>query len=193
METLASRNIDPAFIYYIYLREQALVGELASASPSAPEVESLLRMPGGPNGKPFYRPMKERGAGGKGEVLRESFWVAENVPGSWSPKSLKRLKGAGWLVNDANQYELPADHVARARKTLLNDVPVSAVAFGGYFLRNDGFVIDGDPSASDVVEGLRARFVFRAEHDLDFATLFDPTPPANVQFSWFESVGGANR
>jgi hypothetical protein len=189
LEQLGSRNIDPAFLYYLYLREQDLRGELASASPKSAEVEYLMRVPGGPTDKPFYRPLKESGAG-KGEVLRESFWIAENISGSWSPKSLKRLKMAGWLVNDEFQYELPPDHPRLALDNLLLGTKVSALAFGGYVLRNDGFVLDGTPTPYDIIDGLRDRFQLGSE-DEAFDMLFDtdvPEPDA-VDFDWFEPVG----
>jgi len=161
--------------------------ELDLASPSSPELQALLAMPGGPEGRPYYRPLRERGDR-TGELLR-SFWLQPNLAGSWSPRSLKRLVPASWLVNDQNQYVMPDDHPQLAKTNLLFNTNVSAIAMGSYFLRNDGFAIRGDPVSGDVIAGFRRKFLYHADHDDEFRLLFDSTTP-DVEFDWFEPANG---
>jgi hypothetical protein len=185
IDLLGKRLIHPAFIYYLYLRKMAAQRRLSEASSSSAEVQNLLVMPGGPEGRPYYRPLRERG-NREGELLR-TFWLQTNLAGSWSPASLKRLAPAAWLVNDANQYVIPDRHAALAKEKLLFGNPVSAIAMGGYFLRNDGFVLDGEGRGDDVIAGLRQKFLFDRRSNDEFITMFDRTVP-EVGFSWFEPV-----
>lgn len=179
---LGSRPIDPAFIYYLHLRRKWIVDELHSASAS--DVKALLRVPGGPANKPHYRPLRERRQ--NANVIEQGFWVSQNLAGSWSPRSLRRLGGAGWLVNSDNQYVMPEDHAARARSSLLYDEPVGAYAFAGYFLRNDGLIISGDPEPDDLIAALRDKFDFGST-DSDFDDFFDSSIP-EVDFAWLEPM-----
>ena len=183
IDTLGGRRIHPAFIYYLYLRKMDLRDELDLASASSAELQALLAMPGGPADRPYYRPLRERGDR-TGELLR-SFWLQPNLAGSWSPKSLKRLTPAAWLVSDSNQYVLPDDHASLAKTKLLFNANVSALAMGSYFLRNDGFVIDGDPVSGDVVAGFRQKFLYQVDNDDEFELLFDSAIP-EVDFDWLE-------
>lgn len=182
---LGGQRIHPAFIYYLYLRKMSAAGELSSASASSAEVQDLVRMPGGPEGRPYYRPLRERGDR-TGELLR-SFWMQDNIAGSWAPSSLKRISPAAWLVDGENHYVLPDGHAGLARRELLFENTVSALAMGCYFLRNDGFVLDGPAQPDDVLEGFRQKFRFDDEHSGEFDLLFDVSVP-DVAFAWFEPV-----
>lgn len=186
IDLLGHRKIHPAFIYYLYLRARAADGNLSEASASAPEVVSLVQMPGGPPGKPYYRPLRERGD--RTGVLLRTFWMQRNLAGSWSPASLNRIAAAHWLVNGTQDgYVLPADHAAMTRERLLFDQPVSALAMGAFFLRNDGFLLDDGGGSSDVVEGFRRKFRFGTDGESEFSALFDLASP-NVSFNWFEPI-----
>lgn len=187
IDTLGGRRIHPAFIYYLYLRKMDLRDELDLASASSAELQALLVMPGGPEGRPYYRPLRERGDR-TGELLR-SFWLQPNLAGSWSPGSLKRIASAAWLVSDDNEYVLPEDHARLAKARLLFNDRVSAIAMGSYFLRNDGFAISGEPVSSDVIAGFRRKFLYHADHDDEFELLYDSATP-DVDFDWFEPAGG---
>ncbi len=70
---------------------------------------------------------------------------------------------------------------------MLYNKPVSALAIGAYFLRNDGFVLLGEPTAQDVVAGFRVRFDYPAEADDEFAKLYSDEIP-DVMFDWFAPV-----
>lgn len=185
IERLGGQKIHPTFIFYLYLRKQQVEGTLADASSSSREVFDLLRMPGGPPGKPYYRPFRERGTR-QGELLR-SFWLGDNVAGSWSPRSLNRQVASRWLVDSSGAYVVPRDHTARAKTEMLYGETVPAVAIGAYFLRNEGFIIDGEPSPNDIVSAFRVKFRYDESHDNEFTELFDGMT-SSTEFRWFESA-----
>jgi hypothetical protein len=182
IDTLASQKLHPTFVMYLYLRVQHRAGTIADASASSDEVLSLIKMPGNPT-KPYYFPLIDRGER-TGKPL-PSFWRAPNISGSWSPGSLGRQAPAGWLATSGG-YTLPDDHVERAFKQMLYEVPVSAVAMGSYFLRNDGFQLSGEPGPADVVTAFRDKFDYPVSADKEFSQLFTTAPPSNAAFNWFE-------
>lgn len=184
IDTLGNQKLHPTFVMYLYLRKEHRAGRLEAASASSEEVLSLIRMPGNP-AKPYYFPLIDRGTR-TGNPL-PSFWRAKNIPGSWSPGSIFRQKGGGWLGVATGGYAIPDDHVNRAFKDLLFETPVSAHALGAYFLRNDGFALSGVPSAEDVVSGFRAKFDYPEAADSEFAQLFTSDVPGDIGFDWFES------
>lgn len=83
-------------------------------------------------------------------------------------------------------YAMPDDHVERAFSHLLYQTPVSALALGAYFLRNDGFVLSGDPSALDVIAGFRSKFDYPQDAEDEFTRLFLTDVPHDDEFAWFE-------
>jgi len=184
IDTLGAQKLHPTFVMYLYLRKEHRAGRLAEASASSDELLSLIQMPGHPT-KPYYFPLIDRGVR-SGSPL-PSFWRARNISGSWSPGSIFRLKGGGWMGLAGGGYALPGDHVERAFKDLLYETPVSVLALGAYFLRNDGFVLSDEPSAQDVVAGFRTKFDYPpGDADDEFARLFTTGGAGTTRFSWFE-------
>ena len=182
IDTLGAQRLHPTFVMYLYLRAQQRAGVLTEASASSEELLSLIRMPGHPV-KPYYFPLIDRGKR-TGKPLA-TFWRASNIPGSWSPGSIRRLQGGSWLGADESAYAMPDNHIELALKQMLYNKPVSALAMGAYFLRNDGFVLSGQPVAEDLIAAFRARFDYPAAVDSEFAQLFD-TDISTVPFEWFE-------
>jgi hypothetical protein len=184
IETLGAQKLHPTFVMYLYLRKESRAGRLSSAAASSGEVESLIRMPGHPT-KPFYFPLIDRGVR-SGSPL-PTFWRAENISGSWSPGSIYRQKRGGWMGVATGGYTLPGDHVERAFKDLLYEVPVSALALGCYFLRNDGFVLSDDPTPEHAIAGFRAKFDYPDDAEDEFDRLYTTdVPVADAGFSWFD-------
>lgn len=183
IHTLGAQKLHPTFVMYLYLRKEYRAGRLGDASASSEDVLSLIRMPGNTT-KPYYFPLIDRGE--RTDKPLPSFWRAKNIPGSWSPGSIFRQKGGGWLGVATGGYAMPDDHVERAFSHLLYETPVSALALGAYFLRNDGFVLSGDPSALDVVAGFRSKFDYPEDADNEFLRLFSTDVPDDDEFAWFE-------
>ncbi|WP_280428046.1 hypothetical protein [Nocardia brasiliensis] len=180
IDALGARRLHPTFVMYLYLRKHQRAGTIDTASASSDEVIALITMPGNPD-KPYYFPLTERGA----RSAAPRFWRRPNIPGSWSPKSINRLKGGGWLGLPEGGYVVPGDGLDRAFSELLFGEPVSALAMGAYFLRNDGFVLAGEPGPDDLIAAFRSKFDFPAEADHEFAKLFTTAPPRE-RFEWFD-------
>jgi hypothetical protein len=183
IDTLGARRVHPTFVPYLYLRMHARAGTLASASASSAELLALIDMPGNAL-KPYYFPLISRGRRRPGELLH-TFWRAPNIPGTWSPASIHRQAVGSWLANEAGEYVMPDNHSELARRQMLYDSPVSAWAMGAYFLRNDGFVLEGEPTAEDLVSAFRTRFDFLASTGHEFVRLYTDEVP-EVDFPWFE-------
>ena len=184
IDTLGALRLHPTFVMYLYLRVQERAGKLDTASAKSEELLKLIEMPGNPT-KPYYFPFIDRGKR-TGKPL-STFWRAENISGSWSPGSIRRLQGGGWLGADESAYAWPDNHVDLALQQMIYNKPVPALAVGAYFLRNDGFVLSGEPSAEDVIAGFRTRFDYPADTDDEFAKLYSSDVP-DVAFDWFEPV-----
>lgn len=183
IDTLGAQKLHPTFVMYLYLRKENRAGGLSAAAASSGEVESLIRMPGHPT-KPYYFPLIDRGK--RTDKPLPTFWRAENISGSWSPGSIYRQKGGGWMGVVTGGYTLPEDHVERAFKDLLYEQPVSALALGCYFLRNDGFVLSGEHTALDVIAGFRTRFDYPEDAEDEFVRLFTTDVPPDEGFAWFD-------
>lgn len=186
IDTLGAQRLHPTFVMYLYLRTQQRAGKLADASASSDELLALIKMPGNAT-KPYYFPLIDRGKR-TGKPL-PTFWRAENIPGSWSPGSIRRQQGGGWLGADESAYAWPNDHIALALDQMLYKTPVSALAVGAYLLRNDGFVLSGDPGPDDVIAGFRTKFDYPDDAQAEFTTLFTTDPPTEISFAWFEPAG----
>lgn len=184
IDTLGAQRLHPTFVMYLYLRVQQRAGKLATASASSDELLALIAMPGHPV-KPYYFPLIDRGKR-TGKPLA-TFWRASNIPGSWSPGSIRRQQGGGWLGASESAYAMPDDHVDLALRQMLYSKPVSALATGAYFLRNDGFVLSGEPTAEDVIAGFRTKFDYPPDTDNEFSQLFSTDAP-DVLFDWFAPV-----
>lgn len=183
IDTLGAQKLHPTFVMYLYLRVQQRAGKLATASAKSDELLKLIEMPGNPT-KPYYFPLIDRGKREPGKLL-PTFWRAENISGSWSPGSIRRLQGGGWLGADESAYAWPENHVELARTQMLYNKPVSALAVGAYFLRNDGFVLSGDPIPNDLVAAFRSKFDYPEDAQDEFAKLFMTDVPTDTDFAWF--------
>jgi hypothetical protein len=184
IDTLGAQRLHPTFVMYLYLREQNRAGKLSEASAASEEVTSLIKMPGNP-ARPYYFPLIDRGKR-TGKPL-PTFWRAENIAGSWSPGSIQRLQGGGWL-GGSGVYSMPDNHAELALGQMLYGSAVSALAMGAFFLRNDGFILSGDPGAADVIAGFRARFDYPDDANDEFDSLYSSDIPTDVDFEWFEAA-----
>lgn len=180
---LSSQAIHPTFLLYLYLRTQARAGKLAAASPSDESLLALMRMPGHAT-KPWYFPLVDR-AKDRSKPIPQA-WRANNVPGRWSPGSIRPESPGGWLLGPGSTYAWPDNHDELAFEKMLYGKPVPALAMGAYFLRNDGFVLSGDPAAQDIIAGFRAKFDYPDDADDEFARLFTTDVPDDDGLDWFD-------
>ncbi|MCC9055086.1 hypothetical protein LOK55_12510 [Microbacterium sp. F2E] len=188
IDALGVQRLHPTFVMYLYIRALDRAGTLENASASDPELLALITMPGNPT-KPYYFPLIDRGD--RTKMPLPSFWRSRNIPGSWSPGSIRRLQGGGWLGASESAYVLPPNHVDLAFDQMLYGKRTSALALGAYFLRNDGFHITGEPSEADVVAGFRSKFDYPAEADDEFHKLFHTETPG-IDLEWFEPQAAPN-
>lgn len=136
IDTLTSRPAHPFFIAYLHIRARGVeMGRMSQISPRWNDLGRLLAVPGGPPGKPYYRPLLS------GQVRdRSRYWMNENLAGSWAPSSLREGQPPLRVVDRAGQlFSLREDHASLARHHLLFDQPISVMALAAYLYRNYGF------------------------------------------------------
>lgn len=183
INTLGAQKLHPTFVMYLYLRVQQRGGKLSTASAMSDELLKLIEMPGNPT-KPYYFPLIDRGKREPGKLL-PTFWRAENISGSWSPGSIRRQPAGGWLGADESAYAWPQNHMELARTQMLYNEPVSSLAMGAYFLRNDGFVLSGEPGPDDLIAAFRSKFSYPDDAQDEFVKIFTVEVPTDINFAWF--------
>lgn len=184
IETLGKQKIHSAFMMYLYLRMEASKGKLGQASPSSEELRSLIEIPGNPE-SPYYAPMLDRGPRDAGPL--PGFWRKKNLAGIWGAATLRRAASLSWLTNGSGQYAMPDDNADLALTNLLYGTRVSAAAIAAFFLRDQVFVKDREPTVDDLIDTFRGRFGFLPDEEADFVQLFDVRVPALPDAGpWFQ-------
>lgn len=181
------RRIHPFFPAYLHLRQQAaLQGTLTSIRPAWSDLGELLDVPGGPYGRPYFRPFWDQRREGGQE------WLNPNLAGSYSPSSIRAVPRKVIDVNDDGTFVLKESHWELARLHLAAGQQVPALALAGFFFRNDGFATNPatpPPTADDLVLEFRRTFGYTSAEDDEFNHLFTTdwpgTPPP-----WFEAWTG---
>lgn len=143
--TLKPLPIHETYPVFLHLRRRAEVLQRFTAlQPDwQGEVHDWLDVPEGPPNKPHFRPFTTRGS------TNAAYWMARNLPGSYSPASLRGMRTL--YVDAQDQYILPTlasgepdPRVIRAR--LMADDQVPAWALAAFLFRNRRFIVDqGDP------------------------------------------------
>ncbi len=182
IQELQSQPIHPFFLAYLHLRQRAAEqGSTEEIQPQWEQIGQYLRVPGGPPGKPYYRPFVST----KGSDPAR-FWLNQNLAGSYAPSSLRSLPRKVVGI-EGNHFSLLPNHAQAAKEHLLKEIRVSAVALAAYFYRDFGFTVaDREPTPADLVEVLRQDFLF-GSGEPDFAALFVTLVPAGVAV-WFEPL-----
>ncbi|WP_240555294.1 hypothetical protein [Streptomyces albus] len=183
LTTLKGQRIHEHFPAYLQLRKLAVASSsLTDLRPEWKEVSDLLWMPGGPPTKPHYRPFSS--VNRKDET---GYWYNRNLAGSYAPKSM-RATSAFMLNSNGDGYELPVDHAQQALERLLKGEQVPAWAIAAYYLRNYGFVFDGDGGYDELISAFKDEFGF--EKGTDFDVLFKDEEPTQLPGDWFEPFPG---
>lgn len=179
---LTKQQIHPFFLAYLHLRKQAAAQESEQdIRPNWEQLGELMRMSGGPPGKPYFRPLWH----GKGADPGR-YWLNPNLAGSYSPSSLRDVP---YLVVDRNasRFSLKPNHAALARKFLLYDETVSVFALGAYLYR-DFAILDGmPPGPLDLARLVYREFAFGGDSVGEAAALFSSEVP-NQPAAWFEPL-----
>jgi hypothetical protein len=183
---LLEQRIHPIFPAYLHLRQQsARQGSLTAIRPTWTELGDLLRVPGGPVGKPHYRPFWNR----RSEAGQA--WLGPNLAGSYSPSSLRTTKPARVLdTNPDGSYVLRDRHWELAGENLTDGERVPALALASYLLRNYAILSESDPTRDDLVNLFLGFFGYQSPaDDEEVAYLYD-RDWHGPDDAWFESPKG---
>jgi hypothetical protein len=180
---LKRSKVHPFFLAYLHLRKHASEqGTDTGISADWDELGEYLAVPGGPPGKPYYRPVWN---GNVNNVSR--YWLNPNIAGSYAPSS---LRGVPRKVIDTNgsQFILRPNHTQRALTHLLYNGTISSLAFAAFFYRDHGFAADDLPEPADLEMVLRRDLRF-ADDDDDFKLLFHTViPGSSTVKQWFIDI-----
>lgn len=185
VEKLLERDTHPFFIAYLWLRRQAVAqGQTVGIEPNWAGLTPYIEVADGPRpNKPFLRPFW------KGARNSQQEWLNSNLAGSFAPRSFRGEHITPVVSTDADGlYLLQEDHWHKALQHFLYNQRLSAVALGGYLLRNRGFVASDPPTASDLVVAFRNEFRYDIDHDHEFDLLYETDWIADAEPEWFEPL-----
>jgi len=187
MADLGTRTIPSFFLAYLHFRERAITqGSLTGIHWNWDMLRPSLSLPGGPPGKPYYRPFLETARG-------SSNWMNSNLSGSWAPRSTRSGQPARRVIlfrddSPRGEVELRENHVDLAFMHLLGGAPVPAFSWAIWWLRDYAFTAtSAEEQPHLVVHAFREMFRFNEEGEAanDFEMLFD-IPNALPRQEWFE-------
>lgn len=124
----------------------------------------FLNVPGGPEGKPYYRPFLHK--------ANVSPWLNSNLSGSFSPSSIREQVRRVVVPAGDHQFSLLDGHVELAFEHLLYGRPAPGVAVAAFLFRNYGFT-GPSPNIGAAVDALRTAFRFWNDGADDASRLFD--------------------
>lgn len=87
-------------------------------------------------------------------------------------------------------FALPADHASQALTILLQNKKVPAWALSAYYLRNYGFIFEGDGGYNELITAFRKEFQF--DNNSDFDIIFEDEEPDSITDGWFEAFTRSN-
>jgi 5-methylcytosine-specific restriction protein B len=157
IDVLLNRRIHPAWAAYLCLnREATLRGREGDLSPDFKAFfNHFLRVKGGPIGKPYYRPFWHQS---KSHI---KAWYQENVAGSFSPNSARRIQPLMDVVDlDGERFSLPSGHSEAALQYLLYNRAIPVVPLVAYLYREFSFDLPDPPQVSRLVALFREEFGF---------------------------------
>jgi 5-methylcytosine-specific restriction protein B len=177
IDVLLGRKIHPALAAYLALkRETALRGSATDLSPDFKAFFNLfLRVKGGPVAKPYYRPFWHQ------QKSRVKAWYQENVAGSFSPNSARRIEPLMDVVDlEGDRFSLPAGHEDRALKSLLYQQKLPLEPLVTYLYREFALSLPA-PDFELVIELFRQEFGYgSSESATEFDKLFTSTPISGI-------------
>jgi hypothetical protein len=180
IDKLLSRNTHPYFVAYLYLRSlQGSASTLAPLNPDWTELSRLLEVSGAPPSKPHLRPFW------KGERNAGQEWLNKNLAGSFAPSSLRNVPARVVTTDAQGRFILRKDHWELARKHLLFDVPLPALAVASFVFRDYGFMASSLPDRDALVEAFRREYGYA--DDNEFNRLYE-TEWSGKAGPWFHPI-----
>jgi len=177
---LREQRIHSFFPAYLHLRRQAAARDrLTDLTPNWNELGTLLEVPGGPFGRPYFRPFWP------GPAQAGQEWLNPNLAGSYAPSSIRELPRRVIDIQ-GGKFSLRPRHWELAREHLADNRPVPVLALAGFFLRDFGLVKRETPSLAELIAIFRQEFGYRDGIDNEeFDYLYDQEWQGSSK-QWFE-------
>lgn len=158
---LTSRPIHQQFVLYLQLRRAAVESRRFDRLPQDnDEIHRWLSVPGGPPGKPHYRPFVNTR-----QPQPSAFWMNPNLAGSYAQSSLRPDARALFIGGDGAfrlpTYEDGSPDPTPIFDTLLDGHPVPAWAVAAFLFRNRSFSVeprDARPEVDSLLEAFQNHF-----------------------------------
>lgn len=184
IKTLQGQQVHPFFIAYLHLRAIARVQQRTDGlTPAWGALRPHLNMPGGPPGKPYYRPLHHR------VNDPNNYWMNRNLAGSFAPRSLREGAVAKVVTVDDGRFTLHANHAHLAREHLLFGAQIPTVAFAAFWYRD--YAIESDAEPASALRALVANDFALPGTRGDLAEIFsgsDDNTPLGVDVPLFEDA-----
>lgn len=180
IEQLQSRKVHTFFPAYLEIRRIAVeAGSDTGIYPNWGNVEKYLQVPGGPPGKPNFRPFwhQSRKAG--------QDWLNANIAGSYATSSIRKVP-ENVVDPDGSGYALKDGHARLALKHLLFGQALPIFPLAAFYYRDFGFTTDGPAlPPQGLIDVFQQDFGFSTPSDAaDFDVLFSTEIPDRTD--WFE-------
>lgn len=184
VQRLLATPIHGFFIAYLELRRQGVEQETATVQPDWHRLDDYLAVPGGPPGKPWFRPFWDQARNANQD------WMRRHPAGSYNPTAIRPgTPGARVLGSSGGKhFTFPDDHWKLARQHLLHDKKLPVIPLALFLYRNYGFVSTGmSPHPTGLIDIFRTDFRYRPDaHDAEFAHMYDESFPERDD--WFEPL-----
>jgi len=183
IEQLVGQRIHPFFPAYLILHRAAAERESpVDLHPRWEELEQFLHVPGGPPGKPNFRPFWHQSSSAG------QHWLNANLAGSYAPSSIRELPRRVIDLEEGGGFSLKDNHWELAREHLLYDERAPAIPLAAFLYRDFGFTTDGPAiSPHDLIAIFRRDFGYRPDSDdVEFSHLYNQAIPERVD--WFEPL-----
>ena len=181
---LQSRPIHPFFPAYLHLRQQSVLQKTTTEiRPNWNSLGEFLEIPGGPVGKPYFRPFWV----GRRDAGQE--WLNRNLAGSYAPSSIRSTPRKVIEINGDGTFRLRDKHWELALTHLAGNQRVPVVALAGFFSRNFEFIATTTPGPAALVEEFFRTFEYDLRSNMvEMNHLFSDEWIGSVGLEWFAPI-----
>ncbi len=180
---LRERNIHPNFAGYLCLkRTAARDGTVTGLRPNFKEFfETFLRVPGGPEDRPYLKPFPSDA----------KLWFNENVAGSFAPRSLRPASPLRQIIDidEDRRYSLVDGHWELARALLASDNRIPALPLAVFLYRD--YALLGDDPPADIVRVFKEEFGYTdslESGEEEYQHLYHEDGDVAASTDWFEEI-----